>query len=306
MTVYESTEIEQVKESAVTLGNFDGIHKGHQKLISTVKEYAEKEGLTSIVFSFYPHPVYVLGDGKKYYSILSTEEKIHAMEKLGVDTLIQYPFTKEFAAWDTKEFFELLYYKVKCRVLVVGENYYFGRNRSGNYETLKKYGDIYGVKVIKINSVMDNNERVSSTRIRRCIFVKNFEEANRLLNKEYFIIGNVAQGKKIGRKIGFPTANLVEGDEKLLPPDGVYVTKTQIGDKIYNSMTNIGKNPTLNGTERTVETHLFNFKDDIYGEKIKVMFLQWLRDDVKFENIEQLESQLHEDMKNVKSIFAKI
>ena len=128
----------------------------------------------------------------------------------------------------------------------------------------------------------------------------------RLLNKEYFIIGNVAQGKKIGRKIGFPTANLVEGDEKLLPPDGVYVTKTQIGDKIYNSMTNIGKNPTLNGTERTVETHLFNFKDDIYGEKIKVMFLQWLRDDVKFENIEQLESQLHEDMKNVKSIFAKI
>lgn len=295
--------IELDKATAVTLGNFDGIHLGHQKLIETVKKYSDEEGLISVAFSFYPHPISVVKPNNQFYTIFTQEEKKLIMEQLGVDVLIQYPFTKEFSSLEAEEFVELLYEKTRLKVLVVGEDYCFGKNRKGNYDMLKAYGDRLGFKVIKIPAVKLGGERVSSTRIRGCIQDKNFKEATQLLDKPYFVMGKVCHGKKIGRTIGFPTANIACEEGKLLPPDGVYVTKTLCRGKIYEGITNIGKNPTVNGTERTVETYFFDFEGEIYGEEIRVMFVDWLRGETKFNNIDELKEQISKDKRSAIKIF---
>lgn len=295
MKIFESNKIQQDNFTAVTLGNFDGIHFGHQKLIQTIKQYSKEENLTSVVFSFFPHPLSVISGNNIFYTIFNPCEKKIVMEQMGVDVLIQYPFTKEFADFTAEQFIKILFKEVKCKVLVVGQDYCFGKNRCGNYETLKYYGEKYGVKVIKIPSVKYKDERVSSSRIRKCILNKDIKECNILLNHTYFIMGNVIEGNKIGRTIGFPTANIIAAKDKILPPDGVYLTKVLYKNKLYKGITNVGNNPTVGGIKRTVETFMFDFNSQIYGENIRVYFFDWIRDEIKFNNIDELKEQLHFD-----------
>ncbi len=185
--------------------------------------------------------------------IMAPSEKQHTIEQMGIDTYIEYPFDEEFASMSAEDFaIKLIFGKLRCRVLIVGENYRFGKGASGGYEMLQRLGEERGVKVIAVPSVLYEEERVSSSRIRRCLIEKDLEDANKMLTVPYFILGTVAEGKKLGRTIGFPTVNIIAHPLKLFPPNGVYATKTLYEGKYYYGVTNIGKNPTVNGTKKIV------------------------------------------------------
>jgi len=305
MRVIRSKNIDENGFTAVTLGNFDGIHLGHKELINSVKNYAEKYSFKSIVFSFFPHPKSVFSN-EIFYTIFSPYEKEKIIEDFGVDELVQYPFSKSFAAMEAEDFARFIFDDIKCRVLIVGEDYCFGKDRKGNFDLLKSIGVKKGASVIKISSVKYNDIRVSSTRIRECIKNRNFDEASKLLAKPYFIIGTVLQGKKIGGKIDFPTANIIPPKDKLLPPDGVYLTKTLYDGVSYYSITNIGKNPTVGGIERTVETFIFDFEKELYDKEIVVCFYGFIREECKFSSLSELKNQIEADKIKATEIFKKL
>ncbi len=298
-------EITQNTPTVITLGNFDGIHLGHRALIGITKQYAEKLNIKSVVFSFSPHPMFLFGNRKNLALILSPEEKMQMLEKLGINLYVEYPFTNEFASTDPEKFAsEIIFEKMKCRVLVVGYDYHFGRGAKGDYELLKKVGERYGAKVIKVPAVELYGKRVSSTRIREALANHDIKLANELLSEPYFVYGLVRQGRRIGRKMNFPTANIRPDIKKMLPSDGVYATKTVVDDKTYISMTNVGTNPTVNGCERTVETNIFGFSGDIYGKNIKTYFFEYLRGEKKFSGIEELSKRLEKDKSITKEYFS--
>ena len=297
--------VDRSRPTAITLGNFDGLHQGHRALIQLTKQYAEEEGLESVVFSFSPHPMLVFRKKEDFALIMAPSEKKFTMEQMGVDTYIEYPFDKEFAATSAEDFaVKLLFERMKCKVLVVGENYHFGSNRSGNYEYLRRVGQEHGVKVIAVPSVQYEGERVSSSRIRQCLVEKDLEDANRMLTVPYFILGTVKEGKKLGRTIGFPTVNIEPHPLKLFPPNGVYATKTLYQGKYYYGVTNIGKNPTVNGTQKIVETFLFDFNQTIYGETLQTFFYRFLRSERKFESVEELQQQIAINAEQTRAYFA--
>lgn len=287
------THIEQNMPTAVTLGNFDGLHLGHRALINLTKEFAHEEGLRSVVLTFSPHPMLVFKKKDDFALIMAPSEKKFTMEQMGIDAYIEYPFDEEFAAMPAKDFAEkLIFEKLKCKVLIVGENYHFGTKRSGNYEMLRELGEKHGVKVIAVPSVLFEEERVSSSRIRQCLIEKDIESANRMLTVPYFILGTVIRGKKLGRTIGFPTTNVLAHPMKLFPPNGVYATKTLYEGKYYYGVTNVGVNPTVNGTEKIVETYLLDFDEKIYDKEIQTFFYQFLRSEKKFASVEELRAQI--------------
>jgi riboflavin kinase/FMN adenylyltransferase len=297
MKVYESTDFRIEGGSAVTLGNFDGIHLGHQALIKTVLDYSSKYALKSVMFSFYPHPVAFFDKSRGFQTLLSPKEKMYAAEKMGVDVLVQYPFTADFASLTPDAFFELLVDKTQCKVLVVGENYCFGKGRTGNLQKLTELGEKYGVKVIGIPSVHFDGERVSSTRIRGLIAQGKMEEVVRLLSKPYLVIGKVEHGDKRGRAMDFPTVNQNPPAEKMLPPDGVYFSQVIYEGIRYNGITNVGTNPTFGENRRRVETHILGFNEEIYGKEVVVGLFKKLREEVRFENPNKLKEQLEKDKK---------
>ncbi len=297
MKIYETGEFNIKEESAVAIGNFDGIHIGHQELIKTVLSYRESCGYKAAIFSFDPHPVDFFGRVEDFRTILSVREKKYVAEKTGVDILIQYPFDYGFASLSPQEFMELLYSRTNCRVLVVGENYYFGKNRSGNIDTLKELGEQRGIKVIGIPRVKVDGIRVSSTEIRGLIADGNMEYTARLLNKPYFAMGRVVKGYERGRAMSFPTVNIEPPDKKLLPPDGVYFSTVIIDGKEYYGMSNIGKNPTFDGEKRKIETNIFDFDKNVYGRDIIITFYKKIRNEIKFEDKNKLTEQLKRDRK---------
>lgn len=295
MIVYETADFKIEEPTAVTLGNFDGIHLGHQKLISTVKEYARRDNLKSVVFSFYPHPVTVFKTKENFSTMLDPREKKFVLNNLGVDVLVQYPFTLDFAALSPREFFDILVEKTHCKVLVVGENYYFGKDKAGNYKTLQAFGKEKGILVIAIPPIEVGGERVSSSRVRGLIRNAEMDKVIELLDKPYFVIGKVADGEKRGRMMDFPTINIITAKEKLLPPNGVYLTRVALDGKLYTSMTNVGVCPTFDGHERRVETHIFDFNEVVYGMDVMICFYKWLREERGFASAKELKAQLEKD-----------
>lgn len=306
MIVYETTDFKIDEPTAVTLGNFDGIHLGHQKLIGTVREFGRRYGLKSVVFSFYPHPVTVFKSKDNFTTMLDAEEKKYVLKNLGADILVQYPFNMEFAALSPREFFDMLVAKTNCKVLVVGENYFFGKNKAGDYNTLKRYGAETGIEVIAIPSVKYDGERVSSTRVRELIRQADMPAVMRLLNKPYFVMGEIMHGDKRGREMDFPTINMITSPEKLLPPNGVYLTRVMIDGRCYTGMTNVGTRPTFAGSEKRVETNIFGFSGDVYGKTAVVCFYKWIRSEKPFSSADELKAQLKKDKATIKELGQNI
>lgn len=296
--------IDQTVETAVTLGNFDGIHLGHRQLINTTLSEAKEKGLRSVVFSFYPHPMFVFENREHKALIMGPDEKKLSIEEMGLDVYIEYPFDKEFAAMAPEVFaVEIIFKRLKCKVLVVGENYKFGAKQKGDYKLLMELGKKHDVKVIYVPSVMYEGERVSSTRVRKALIDKDISLANNLLTVPYFIYGEVVKGKQLGRTIGFPTINIVPDPQKLFPPNGVYATKSLYNGEMYFGVTNVGINPTVNGASKIVETYLFDFKKVVYGEYVKTYIFHFIRPEQKFPSVDALQNQMVRDAQSAKDYF---
>lgn len=306
MQYIDSTaDVTRHKECVVVLGNFDGVHRGHQKLFEVARHEAENRNLETVVFSFYPHPTWVVGNNPKDL-LMSRKDKKQIVQHLGMDVLVEYPFTKDFANISPEEFFkEILLEKLKARVVVIGTNYYFGKNKVGNPSYLKSLGKIYHIQVKVVEAVMKNNQMISSSQIRRLITNGKIEAANEMLGHPYMIVGKVVQGKQLGRTIGFPTANLITDPDRVYPPNGVYATRIKVYSETYLGMTNIGYNPTVNGERKMIETHIFDFNKTIYGQEVQIEFYHFIRPEKKFNGIEALQYQISKDKEQIQHYFAE-
>ncbi len=306
MKVYNCIEdFENINNPVVTTGTFDGVHLGHQKIIARLKDVAADEAGETVLLTFYPHPRMVLFPDDNELKLLSTqEEKIQLLEKFGIDHLIIHPFTKEFSRLTSLEFVRnILVNQLKTKKLVIGYNHHFGRNREGSFEHLKEYGPIYGFNVEEIPAKDIDSIEVSSTKIRNALETGDVSTARKYLGHHYSLTGKVVGGKKIGREIGYPTANIsVEEKFKLIPADGVYAVKVKHQNFTYDGMLNIGNNPTVEGKGRSIEVNIFDFEKDIYGDDITVYFMERLRDEVKFNGLDELKTQLALDKINALQI----
>ena len=303
----QSDQIGQTRPTAITLGNFDGLHLGHRKLIGRMQQEAKAQQLRSVVFSFFPHPMFLFHNGENLALIMSPEEKKRAIAAMGVDLYVEYPFTKTFAAMAPEDFAcGLLFEQMKCRVLVVGENYHFGAKQKGNAALLEKLGKEHGVKVIVIPPVMYGGERVSSTRVRKALSDTNLDLAAALLSRPYGIYGEVIHGKQLGRTIGFPTINVVADPEKLFPPNGVYATKTLVAGRQYPGVTNVGVAPTVHGTKKIVETYLFDFHQSVYGSCVETALYRFIRPERKFPSVAALQQQMQADAAAAREYFEEM
>ena len=300
---YGTTDIAQKENSIVVLGNFDGVHIGHQKLFKVAREKAKEKGLKIVVFSFYPHPSWVIGTSPKAL-IMSRRDKEEMIKTLQIDTLIEYPFTKAFATLSAKDFFvEILVNKLKAEVIIIGSNYYFGKGKEGNKDYLCQLGNQYHKMVCVVEAVKIEDKIVSSSVIRDLIFNGEVATANKLLGHPYSIIGQIIEGKKLGRTIGFPTLNIAAEADRVYPPKGVYATKVKVYNEEYLGMTNIGYNPTVSGRHKMIETHLFDFEGDLYGKEAKVCFYHYIRPEKKFDSFTLLAEQIQKDKKTVQQFF---
>ena len=302
--ISEPSRIERDKPSVVALGNFDGVHRGHQKLFKLAKEESQRLNIETIVFSFYPHPTWVVG-GKKKSLIMSQEEKRNIIESIGIDVLIEYPFTKDFANMPPEEFFvNILVNKLHTKVLVVGSNYYFGKGKQGGVELLKELGERYNVKVVIVDAVLEGDEIISSSRIRKLISSGNIEMANKLAGHPYSVSGTIVKGNQLGRKLGFPTINIMTEEYRAYPPNGVYATKVYIDKKQYLGITNIGYAPTVDVEVKRIETYIYDFNEDVYGKHAKVEFYKFIRPERKFNSIDELKSEVDKNKQQVTEYFS--
>lgn len=307
MKVHYGVEDIYIKNPVVTIGSFDGVHLGHACVIQHLKEKAANVGGESVIISFEPHPREVLYPMEKKPGILTTlDEKIAILERYGVDHLIILKFTVEFSQQPYTDFVRnVLVEKIKIKGLVVGYDHRFGKDRAGNYESLQELSQQYNFFLEREVVFEENNVNVSSTKIRNALTIGNIDTVNRFLGYPYSITGKVVNGKRLGRKIGFPTANIEIADErKLLPALGVYAVEVWIDDEVYHGMLNIGIRPTVS-KEGVIshEVHIFDFNRDIYGQVITVKFVARLRGERKFEDINELQAQLHKDKEDIIRLF---
>ncbi len=307
MKVYRSLdEFENKGNAVVTTGTFDGVHYGHQKIISRLKEVATQYKGESVIITFFPHPRLVLFPEDNDLKLINTlEEKIALLEKAGIDHLIIIPFTKEFSRLSSLEFIqEILVDKIGTKKLVIGYDHHFGKNREGSFEHLKLYAPEYGFEVEEIPGQDINDVAVSSTKIRNAILNGNFEIANRYLGYPFSINGKVAKGDQIGRTIGYPTANIqVPESYKLIPGDGIYAVKVNVNNIDYFGMLYIGNRPTVNGLNKVIEVNIFDFNEDIYDKNITVEIHKYIRGDKKLNGLDELKAALAEDEVACRTFF---
>lgn len=294
------TSFHETAPSFVTIGTFDGVHIGHQKVLKKLVKSAKKNNATPILLTFFPHPRMVLQKEVGIKLINTINERIQLLEKTGIDTLVIYPFDEEFANQTALNFVRnILVNKLNISKLFIGYDHRFGKNREGDFEHLKEYGYTYNFSVKEISKLDINNIGVSSTKIRNAIENGEIIKANQYLGYYFMLTGDVVEGRNLGEKIGFPTANLnIKETYKLLPKTGAYIVKSNIDNKSVYGMMNIGYRPTLKGKHQTIEIHFFNFNKNLYGKKIQVEVLKFLREEQKFESVQNLRKQLTTDKQN--------
>jgi len=292
--------------TAVTLGKFDGLHRGHELLMNTVLEYSKKYQVSSVAFTFDMPPRNRVEE--IVANVLTTnDEKQYIFEKQGIDYLIECPFTTEVMSMEPKAFIEWISKSLHMKYVVVGDDFRFGHKRAGDYHTLQEYEETYGYKTIVLDKLKDSNRDISSTYVREKIADGNIRKANELLGYNYFIKSEILHGKKLGRRIGMPTINMILPKNKLLPPNGVYVTEVLVDGKTYMGVTNVGYKPTVS-EERVigVETYIDDFNQDLYGEKIVVSFLEFIRPEMKFASIEELKAQMESDIQVARKYYKNV
>ena len=291
----------------LALGNFDGVHRGHRKILDRVRRVANERGATATVMTFDPHPPRVVRPDKAPPLLMTTEQRLEAIAGSGVQGAAIVRFTHEMSQWDPETFVRsVLVDWMRVGEVWVGANFLFGHDRAGNFSMLRTLGARYGFKAEKIDPVRYKDFVVSSTRIRRLVGEGRVDEAGALLGHQYYVDGSVVHGDHRGAAIGFPTANLCTENE-LLPPHGVYATTTTIAGVVRPSITNVGVRPTVEASDRvTVETHLFDFTGNLYGARLRIGFVQRLRDERRFESLDGLREQIAADCDRARVLFDRL
>ena len=307
MKIYRTLEdFETLPNAIVTSGTFDGVHQGHRKILSRLAEVARQQRGETVVLTFWPHPRLVVSEDSHGLQLLSTiEEKIELFRELGIDHLIISPFTRAFSELSPTEFIQqVLVERIGTRRFVIGYDHRFGRNREGSFEFLQKVALDYGFEVEEIPRQDIEELAISSTRIRKALLRGDVAEANGLLGRPYQFSGVVVKGKQLGRTLGYPTANIeVKENYKLVPANGVYAVKVLHQESTLDGMLNIGFRPTVDGTFRTIEVNLFDFQQDIYGERLTIGLIAYLRPEMKFKNVDELVGQIIEDKTKAKKLL---
>lgn len=294
-TITSIEQIEIIKDSVVTIGNFDGLHRGHQVLIKKATEYAKVNNLNSVVFTFKNHPVnYFRPNSVK--NIITNEEKVNILKSMGVDYIISIPFDEYMTKISGHDFVkEILLDTLGAKKVIVGHDFTFARNKEGNINLLHELSKKYNFLLEIVEPIKLDNIRISSTYIRNLISDGSVDKVYKYLGRNYQLSGEVIHSKKLGRTIGFPTANIRINENMIVPKVGIYVTKVYIDKYVYYGATNIGYNPTVNGNTLSIETNILEFDEDIYGKVITIEFLERIRDEKKFSGIEELKQQLQKD-----------
>lgn len=300
MKKYFSLNDFKVEKPVVTIGTFDGVHLGHRKVIGRLKEIAAKYRGETVIFTFATHPRLVTSPNETNLRLLTTlEEKTKLFEQLGIEHLIIYPFDRQFAGLSYAEFVEqILVGQMRTYCLVVGYDHRFGKNREGGFDYLRECAQKFGFHIERLDALALDQENISSTKIRIALEKGEIRKANQFLGYHFTLHGTVVNGKRLGRKLGFPTANIEASDKhKIIPGYGVYAVNVVLENKKYMGMLNIGTRPTFNknADNRSIEVNIFDFDDDIYGKEITLCFIDKIRDERKFESVEQLVVQLHAD-----------
>ncbi len=291
----------EFRNAVVTIGTFDGVHKGHQQILSQLKEAATKIGGETVIVTFHPHPRKIVSSVPGDVKLLNTlTEKKLLLENAGIDHLVVVPFDHHFANQSAEEYIvDFLYKYFRPHTIIIGYDHRFGKGRTGDYHLLEKYGQELGFAVKEIPEQLLHEIAVSSTRIRKAIIENDIATANAALGYPYFFEGLVVEGNQLGRTIGYPTANLhIGSEEKLIPGNGVYAVQVEITgriDKIYGGMMNIGLRPTVDGKKRVIEVNIFDFNENIYDQHLRIHVLEQLRNEVKFDGLESLKTQLSKD-----------
>mmetsp|Transcript_37313 Transcript_37313/g.49072 ORF Transcript_37313/g.49072 Transcript_37313/m.49072 type:complete len:314 (-) Transcript_37313:28-969(-) len=309
MKIFQGFEtLEEIPNPVLTIGTFDGVHLGHQKIINRLNEEAEKVGGESVLFTFYPHPRMVLYPDSHGLKLIQTQvEKMDKLRRFGLQNIIVHPFTKDFSRLTALEFVrDYLVNQLKVKKMVIGYDHQFGKNREGSIDFLRDVSDTYGFEVIEIPAKEINDVNISSTKVRNAIQQGELEQAQHFLGEPFEMHGRVVSGQAMGRQIGFPTANIdVESDIKLLPMSGVYAVNILLGDgMIYEGMMNIGHKPTVaDDNKLSIEVHLFDFKGDLYNQYVTVQLLSRFRDEQKFDSVYDLKEQLQKDESDIRHFF---
>lgn len=300
-------DIHPLTNAIVTSGTFDGVHRGHQKILSRLTEVAQSSGGESVLITYWPHPRTVVSNDSQDLKLLtSLDEKIELIEQAGVDHLVVIPFTRSFSELTSEQYIrQILIDKIGTRKLVIGYDHRFGRDREGGFDYIRAHQSEYGFEVEEIPRQDVEAVGVSSSKIRTALQEGNVHTANRFLGRQYNLTGTVVKGRQLGRTIGYPTANLqVDDPIKLVPANGVYAVDVIYGGQTYGGMLNIGFRPTVAGTHQTIETYIFDFDKDIYGEHMTLKFREYLRPEVKFDGLPTLVNQLKLDEESARTVLS--
>jgi len=294
---------EKLKNPVLTIGNFDGVHLGHQAIFKKVIEKAHEIGGVSVVYTFDPHPLKVLEPDRFFPLITTSEEKERVIEWIGVDVLIREHFTKDFAQLSTDEFVrDILCKQIRAREIFIGPDYRFGKGREGTTSLLKNLGEDFGIEIEILKNVKIEGKEVRSTMIRNYIMDGKIKEAKKFLGRAYTLRGKVIKGKSLGKKIGIPTANL-EPEKELYPRNGIFAVKVLLNDRYAQGVLNIGTNPTFSGKGFSLEVHILDFDHDICGSEIELIFVEKLRDEKRFETPELLVEQIKKDIIQARKVL---
>ena len=285
------------KKNIITIGTFDGVHLGHKSILEKMKNATQNNQYESLVLTFFPHPRMVLQQDSSIKLLNTIDEKATLLEKFGIDNLIIHPFDEAFSNLSAEEFVKnILVDKLNIHKIIIGHDHRFGKNRTADINDLIAFGKKYSFEVEQINAHEIDEIAISSTKIRKALIEGNIKLANQYLGYSYYISGKVVEGKKIGRTIGYPTANIqINENYKLLPKNGVYVVSSEIDNILYFGMMNIGKNPTIGENDQSIEVHFFNLNEDIYNKNLQILILEHIREEQKFNSLSELQAQLDKD-----------